>query len=390
MKINFLPQPHKFLTTLLCLLGLFLTLPLGGCDSDTVPPKGQYGVVATVDGLPISLQWLQAKHDFNNLSWSTSAMPSADDLQRQYGDALTELIIARLIEIELEKRDLAVSDAELKTAEDAVRADYPKDEFERSLVEDYIDIDIWRVFLRQRLATLKFIDTVLRPEITISPADMEAYYQKHIEDFTIPVREHFIVVDCESKEMAEKLRKDYLQSKTQPPSSDDGNINVREVTANEERLPQPWLEALSGLQSKEVSGIKFYEQRYQFIIFLDQLPKQVLDLTTAYKRVEDGLVESRMESAFNHWLERALKAADIRVSKPMLEAWGKQHLTAASKETQGDVPGGAQVFGNVTAPAPGVTQNATLQDDGQGDETSDKNEIPNRAPPNLPAEEGSD
>ena len=49
-------------------------------------------------------------------------MPSADDLQRQYGTALTELIIAELMEQELEKRDLAVSDADLKAAEAQLKA----------------------------------------------------------------------------------------------------------------------------------------------------------------------------------------------------------------------------------------------------------------------------
>lgn len=376
---------------ILCLLSLCLLLFSSGCDNEKVPPRGQYGVVATVNGSPISLQYLQAKYDFNNLTWSTSAMPSADDLQRQYGNALTELIIAKLMEQELENRNITISDAELKAAEDQVRADYPEGEFERSLVEDYIDINIWRAFLRQRLVTIKFINTVLRPEITISPADMEAYYQKHIDEYTLPMREHFIVVDCENKDTAEKLRKGYLKDKKTPSPADDGTVNVREITANKERLPQPWLEALSGLQSKDASGITFYEQRHQFIIFLDQLPKQVLDLTTAYSRVETGLVESRAEAAFDHWLGKTLKDADIRVSRPLIEAWNKSRAKPEAFETQND--GSApQFFGNVTIPA---------QDDGQEinaqrnatDPFSDENrqtDAPQRAPAKLLDEEGTD
>lgn len=339
---------HKVLRCLLLALALCATLAAAGCNDSEAPAKAEYGTVATVNGRGISLQHLQAKHDFNHLSWSTSAMPSADDLQRQYGTALTELIIAELMEQELEKRDLAVSDKELKAAEDEVRADYPEGEFERSLVEDYIDIDIWRAFLRHRLSMLKFINSVLRSEITISPEDMEAYYQRHIGEFTLPERQHFIVVDCQAKDTAEKLRKAYVQSKSQPLPTEDDVINVREVTANEERLPQPWVEALAGLKSREASSIKFYEQRYQFLIFLEQLPEQVLDLASVYSRVEAGLVESRVEAAFNHWLTNQLDKADIRVSQPLLEAWHKSR--AAGETLPEDV--GSQVFGNITEPTP--------------------------------------
>ena len=390
LRINSLPN-NRILTGILCLLSLCLAFIFSGCDDEKVPPRGQYGVVATVNGSPISLQYLQAKYDFNNLTWSTSAMPTADDLQRQYGNALTELIIAKLMEQELKNRDITISDAELKAAEDQVRADYPEGDFERSLVEDYIDIDIWRAFLHQRLITLKFIDTVLRPEITISPADMEAYYQKHIEEYTLPVREHFIVVDCENKDTAEKLRKDYLRDKRTPSPTDDGEVNVREITANKERLPQPWLEALSGLQSKDASGVKFYEQRYQFIIFLEQLPKQVLDLTTAYSRVEAGLVESRSEAAFDHWLGKVLKDADIRVSRPLLEAWNKSRAKPEASEAQND--GSApQFFGNVTIPAQDEGQGAAAQSNATDPFADEGRQVdaPRKAPADLQNEEGTD
>ena len=113
---------HKFIWAALCLT-ICLAGGLSGCEDSEAPGKDAYGTVATVNGRGISLQHLQAKHDFNHLSWSTSAMPSADELQRQYGAALTELIITELMEQELEDRDLAVSDGELKTAEDEVKAD---------------------------------------------------------------------------------------------------------------------------------------------------------------------------------------------------------------------------------------------------------------------------
>ena len=69
---------HK-LTLPALALAVFLTGGLTGCEDRETPPEGAYGTVATVNGRGISLQHLQAKHDFNHLSWSASAMPSADD-----------------------------------------------------------------------------------------------------------------------------------------------------------------------------------------------------------------------------------------------------------------------------------------------------------------------
>ncbi len=233
----------------------------------------------------------------------------------------------------------------MKAAEDEVRADYPDDEFERTLVEDYIDIDVWRAFLFHRLSILKFSDLVLRPEISISSQEVEAYYQEHLADFTLPQREHFIVVDCDTKQTAEKLRKAYIQTRSQPLRNEDEDVNVREITANKERLPEPWLEALKGLKHKEASSIKSNEGRFQFIIFLDQLPEQVLDPASVYSRVEAGLMEGRMEQAFDAWLSEKVRKADIRVSQPLLEAWHKER----SPETEEQDSYG--LMGNVTAPA---------------------------------------
>lgn len=146
-----------------CLLAILLGGFFSGGCTDADPPLPQ-GVVALVNGEPISLRLVQAMQDTRSVGMGSQA-PSVKLLQSQYGRALSTLIVHALVMQELEKLQLSVSNMETAEVENSLRGDYPADEFEKMLTEEYIDVELWRELLRRSLSMKTFEDKVDRKSV---------------------------------------------------------------------------------------------------------------------------------------------------------------------------------------------------------------------------------
>jgi len=331
---------------LLC--AALLALLLAGCGEDPLPE----GVVATVNDRPIMLRTLEAVHDMNSMSWSGHA-PSVEQLQAQYGGVLSDLIVQELVAQALSRENIAVTDAEVAEAEAEVRADYPAGEFEKSLVEEYIDLDLWRSMLRSRIAMQKFMRQVLRPTISIPLEEVEAYYAAHKQDYRLPRRVQFLVVAGPDKAAVDKARAMALNgARPADVETAQPTVTVREVKMRRDRLPALWSKELAGLAPRQASAVKQGEWGYQSFLLVGEIPEKQLELSHAYPLVERVLLERKMDEAYARWIEAELRTARIRVSAHLVpEARG------AVADGASATPGG----GNGTG-AGGMPNSTTMQD----------------------------
>lgn len=298
--------------------GLLCSAFLTACSG----PSDTAGVIAVVNGDVITMRELQARYDLDNLTWSENRLPQAEDLQRQYGESLSSLIINLLVMQELSKRDLAVTDEEMSLAELEIRKDYAEGEFETILEDDAIDLEMWRYFLRQRLSVQKFIQTVLRPGIKVSPEECTAFYNDNVDKFKQPARDHFLIVESVDKDALNSALAGYKENgKTDSFAGYDSNIRVREVRMRDDRLSPQWSRELKVLKKGEASLIKPGEEGFQFIIFIGHQEESVLALAQAYPLVEKELVEQKVETFFNEWLTQRVEKSDIEVSTHLAEVW---------------------------------------------------------------------
>jgi hypothetical protein len=76
-----------------------------------------------------------------------------------------------------------LDDAELETAIQEIKADYPEDEFEQMLLESAIPFSLWKDRLRVRLLMEKVVDRELLQPVEITTQDIEDYYSAHEEDW---------------------------------------------------------------------------------------------------------------------------------------------------------------------------------------------------------------
>lgn len=341
---------------LLC--AALLTLLLAGCAEDPLPE----GVVATVNDRPIMLRTLEAVHDMNSMSWSGHA-PSVEQLQAQYGGVLSDLIVQELVAQALSRENIAVTDAEVAEAEAEVRADYPAGEFEKSLVEEYIDLDMWRSMLRSRIAMQKFMRQVLRPSVSIPLEEVEAYYAAHRQDYRLPRRVQFLVVAGPDKAAVDKARAMALNgAKPADVEAAQPTVTVREVKMRRDRLPALWSKELTGLAPRQASAVKQGEWGYQSFLLVGEIPEKQLELSHAYPLVERVLLERKMDEAYARWIEAELRTARIRVSA---------HLVPEARGAGADAPPATPGGGNGTGGMPNAANTQDSFGPGQGMQAPD-------------------
>jgi hypothetical protein len=99
-----------------------------------------------------------------------------NDLRARVLNQITEELII------LEKAKalgVTLSDEELEKAINTIKADYPDNTFEETLLENAVSFAEWKKKLATRLLTEKVITGELVDKVQITTEDMAAYYQSH-------------------------------------------------------------------------------------------------------------------------------------------------------------------------------------------------------------------
>lgn len=277
------------------------------------------GVVARVNGQPIFLRQVEAKYDLSHLGWSGSVSPTLGKLKGDYSRILSELIAQELIFQVLKEKGFSVSKDELLHAEALVRADYPEGMFEKVLVEEYIDLDVWREQLRAHLAYEKFLDKILRPRISVSQEEVEAYYKQNLEAFNMPARVVFVLITGPDEQTVSQAVEQYLsQGDLRAVSRTFDGVKAQEIKILQSRLTSKWSKALAGIPEGQATKPLPAQDGYEVLVLLERRPEQQLAPAEAFPLVEKILMEQKLQKGFSQWLEKELADADILISQRLL------------------------------------------------------------------------
>ena len=293
---------------------LALALILAACDRDEVNP----GEVAVVNGTPITLKQLQSVHDTLVIS-GDSPNRSVEALRAEYGSVLSEMIIQELVVQELERKKMAVTPEEQAAFEEELLQDFPPEGFERMLLEESIDVDMWRASLYRRLSMEKFNNLVLRPQVSITAEEVEGFYLKYQDEFKIPERINFIQFSSLIKDQAVSAAEQFR--KKQDPAAIQArfqNMSIRMVVMREDRLAPELVSALSKLKPGEASPPLELNGEYVTIVLLGTEKSRLLSREEMYSRIESIILEDKIQSVFQQWLERKLEKSSIKVSRHLL------------------------------------------------------------------------
>lgn len=326
-----------------------LGMLVAGCGHRADDP----GVAATVNGAPISVAALEARHDLDRLGLPEADIPQVTQLRAEYGAVLSDMIVARLAGQELAKRHLEVTQAELDKAESAVRADYPAGAFEKMFLEEHIDHAQWREALRDRLTLEKFVREVLGAKVHVSVAEAADYYKTHIDAFTLPARIHFLLVQSPKAEALTAALGAWKESGNRQALAGTADVSVEELTVPEGNLAAAWQKALRALKPDAASPVLADQSGNVALILLERQGESVLDPAKAYARAEALVSAAKRERAFDAWLTDALASATIKVHAALL-AEG----TAGEPREQTEAASAKEQSQASESPAPETTQSA--------------------------------
>jgi parvulin-like peptidyl-prolyl isomerase len=149
-------------------------------------------IVAEVNGQPISRQTFQAYYRLEVQASARKGNPINEAYLRELRRRLIDdLVVSELLLQEARRRGVAVTDEELAAAAKADRTAAATDAaIEAQPKAKGIGIDEYREMRRRKLTIEKLIATHIVPDVTLSEADIQAFYRRHAERFQVPERLH--------------------------------------------------------------------------------------------------------------------------------------------------------------------------------------------------------
>ncbi|MFW5730284.1 MAG: peptidyl-prolyl cis-trans isomerase [Desulfonatronovibrionaceae bacterium] len=278
-------------------------------------------MVATVNDHPIYLDDIEAAYDMYVFNPVDPLPPSVREMKKAYGRVLISILINRLIEQDLAGRDLSVSMDDVLKVEQKIRADYPEGEFEKMLIEEYIDLQYWRKQVARQLAWEVFLDSVLMPKINIEGEDIQKYYQDNIQDFFIPERVAFWYLtskDQKQLEQAMDLLKDFDSSKSLMQKVD--RVHIGEYEMRLDQLPENLEDHLTALMPGEHSDILTGENAEFYCLYLvGHKESRLLKPHQVYEMIEDKILEQKIQAVFDNWLAKAVDNSTIEINQALLD-----------------------------------------------------------------------
>lgn len=221
------------------------------------------------------------------------------------------------------------------------------------------DEDLNEYFLANK-ANYEVIERVRASHILFgtSEEDLLAYYDEHLDDYTVDgtttafeeavesiradVKEHALSVLAELEAGAD-FTEFARQYSTGPSGPNGGDLNWFGRGA----MVPPFDEAAFGLSVGELSGIVETDFGYHIILLTDREDASVPGLADVIDQVREDLEGERSYAAALAWYESTYEAADIVVNEPLLDAIVKQRddvdgaiavLEQAQSEGESDDP----------------------------------------------------
>ena len=298
---------------LLCMLWLCLALSVAACFREALPA----GTVATVNGQPISLRLLNAVQVLSYFQRAgTASELSVDVLRKQYGIALASLIVQSLVVQELRKIGLEVSPEQVRAEEARIRADYPGGEFEQALLEGQMDMQTWRELLHNQLALELFATKVLSRDIEASLQEVQVYYARHEQKFSIPASLYLRIISGEKQDQVENVRT--ALQETSAIVFPSGVVEQKTVISKA-AVPEEWRKDVEILKPGDMSPVRKMQSQYQAVQMLEEVPASRMSIVEAYPLIEQALIAEKADEKYANWIEQAVLKADIRMSVHLRE-----------------------------------------------------------------------
>ncbi|MBI2962459.1 MAG: peptidylprolyl isomerase [Deltaproteobacteria bacterium] len=142
-------------------------------------------IVASVDGEPITLYELRQYE-----AKQRAVMPNAPEASQN--DMLQALITEKLLAREIAARGIQVRDQDVDRYIDHIKETNRVDEeqLKAALQQQGMDYEKYRAQVRGEIEKVQLLNREIRGKVTVSPQDVDRYYQAHKKDYEVPGKVH--------------------------------------------------------------------------------------------------------------------------------------------------------------------------------------------------------
>lgn len=274
---------------------LLLSLTLAGCSGDSA---GSSEVAAKIDDVEIS------QNELN------------DVLVERYGaETLNSLISETIIELEVEKADIEVTEEEIDEEVEKMAVQYNGMEGLQAAMEQ---ANLSEETLRDEIKTNLSLTKLLEPRMDITDEEIAEYYEENKDSFVQGEQvnaSHILVEDeDEAKDIVKKLKdgEDFAElakevSKDEGTKEKGGELGF---FGKGEMVPE-FDEKAFEMEVDELSEPIKSDFGYHIILVHEKKDEEATSLEDSKDDIKDIIVEAKTPEVFNEWYSETIQEYDI-------------------------------------------------------------------------------
>ena len=316
---------HIYSLRILSLLLLLVISFSVGCDSETVVEKTT--PLIQVNDQKITMAEFQAAFEKSLQKDQNLSGIEREELQRSF---LVQLIDRELIHGEARQLSITLTEADVETALQGYRQDYPGDSFEAMLQERGLTLLSWREELKESLIMEKLLDQAVYSRVSVSDDEVTAYFKANRSQFDRPaqVRARQIVVaeEAEGQEALGLLRQGQpfaevaAKYSLSPDSQQGGDLGF---FARGE-MPLEFDEIVFDLPVNRLSDLVKSEYGYHIFLVEEKRKAARLSKKEVTEEIRSILESRKEEELYLGWLQDMRARAVIAVDWAQLEESNKK------------------------------------------------------------------
>ena len=250
-------------------------------------------------------------------------------------DLLNKLVDEKLTDQQIKKNNLTISTQEIDMTIERIKENrsYTDEDLRAGLAEQGLTIEEYRENLKKRLLRGKLVTREVKSKIVITGAEIEKYYNEHIEKYAAETKYHlwniFIrfsqMTDESLKQIAfgkmetvlsqlkqgqsfESLAAEAPDSPQSPQGTDLGLYRLDELSPQLRNV-------VKDMKAGEYSSILETDSGYQIIYVQKVLVADSKTLSEVETEIEDVLFNEAIDNRYNTWLSELRKRSHIKIIK---------------------------------------------------------------------------
>ena len=299
----------------LCLVGF-----VAGCDSEPVVEK--VAPLIQINDQEISKAEFLAAFEKSLQKDQPLSGIEREELQRSF---LVQLIDRELIHGEARRLDITLTEADVESALQSYRQDYPDASFEAMLQERGLTMQFWREELKESLIMEKLLEQAVYSRVSVTDTEVAAYFADNREQFDRPaqVRARQIVVaeEDEGQDVLALLRQGQpfaevaAEYSLSPDAQQGGDLGF----FGRGEMPPEFDAIVFDLPVNRLSDLVKSEYGYHIFLVEEKRKATRLSKKDATEEILSILEGRKKEQVYLGWLQEMRARAVIAVDWAQLE-----------------------------------------------------------------------